>query len=37
MADEWRIRHEHKHAECHRDTVVRQLLKARPDAAVVHV
>ena len=28
---------EHNHAECHRDIVVRQLLKARPDAAVVHV
>lgn len=28
---------EHDHAECHRDIVVRQLLKARPTAAVVHV
>lgn len=28
---------EHDHAECHRDIVVRQLLMARPDAAVVHV
>lgn len=28
---------EHDHAECHRGIVVRQLLKARPDAAVVHV
>ncbi|MBP2452013.1 MULTISPECIES: DUF488 family protein [Mycobacteriaceae] len=28
---------EHNHAECHRDIVVRQLLKACPDAAVVHV
>lgn len=28
---------EHDHAECHRDIVVRQLLKARPDAAVVHI
>jgi hypothetical protein len=25
------------HAECHRDIVVRQLMMARPDAAVVHV
>jgi uncharacterized protein (DUF488 family) len=28
---------EHDYAGCHRDIVVRQLLKARPDAAVVHV
>lgn len=28
---------EDDHAECHRDIVVRQLLKARPNAAVVHV
>lgn len=28
---------EQDHAECHRDIVVRQLMKARPDAAVVHV
>ncbi|OBJ34103.1 DUF488 family protein [Mycolicibacter heraklionensis] len=28
---------EHDHAECHRDIVVHQLMKARPDAAVVHV
>ncbi|MCX8556204.1 MULTISPECIES: DUF488 domain-containing protein [Mycobacteriaceae] len=28
---------EHDHAECHRDIVVRQLMKVRPDAAVVHV
>lgn len=25
------------HSECHRDMVVHQLMKARPDAAVVHV
>lgn len=28
---------EDDHAECHRDIVVRRLIKARPDAAVVHV
>lgn len=28
---------EQDHAECHRDIVVRRLMKARPDAAVVHV
>jgi uncharacterized protein (DUF488 family) len=28
---------EHNHAECHRDIVVRWLLKSRPNAAVVHV
>ncbi|MGV0675708.1 DUF488 domain-containing protein [Mycolicibacterium fortuitum] len=28
---------EHDHSECHRDIVVRQLIKARPDAAVVHI
>lgn len=28
---------EHDHAECHRDIVVRLLMKVRPDAAVVHV
>jgi len=28
---------EQDHAECHRDIVVRQLIMARPDAAVVHV
>jgi uncharacterized protein (DUF488 family) len=28
---------EHDHAECHRDIVVRRLLEARPNAAVVHV
>ena len=28
---------EQDHAECHRDIVVCQVLKARPDAAVVHV
>lgn len=28
---------EHDHADCHRDIVVRQLLKARPNAAVVHI
>jgi uncharacterized protein (DUF488 family) len=28
---------EHEHAECHRDIVVRHLLKARPDALVRHV
>ena len=28
---------EQNHAECHRDIVVRRLMKARPDATVVHV
>ena len=28
---------ENDHAECHRDIVVRLLMKVRPDAAVVHV
>ncbi|BBX00026.1 hypothetical protein BST36_23655 [Mycolicibacterium moriokaense] len=28
---------EQDHAECHRDIVVSQLMKDRPDAAVVHV
>lgn len=28
---------EHDHAECHRDIVVRRLLKTRPNAAVVHI
>lgn len=28
---------EQNHSECHRDIVVRRLMKARPDAAVVHV
>lgn len=28
---------EQDHAECHRDIVVHRLMKARPDAAVVHV
>jgi uncharacterized protein (DUF488 family) len=28
---------EHDHVECHRDIVVRRLLKARPDALVRHV
>jgi uncharacterized protein (DUF488 family) len=28
---------EHDHAECHRDIVVRRLMKVRPDAAIVHV
>lgn len=28
---------EQDHAECHRDIVVRRLMKQRPDAAVVHV
>lgn len=28
---------EHDHSECHRDIVVRQLMKQRPGAAVVHV
>ncbi|WP_396912834.1 DUF488 family protein [Mycolicibacterium sp.] len=28
---------EQDHSECHRDIVVRRLMKARPDAAVVHV
>lgn len=28
---------EQDHSECHRDIVVRRLMKERPDAAVVHV
>lgn len=28
---------EQDHAECHRDIVVRRLIKVRPDASVVHV
>jgi len=28
---------EQDHAECHRDIVVRRLMKIRPDAAVVHI
>lgn len=28
---------EQDHAECHRDIVVRRLMKSRPEAAVVHV